>query len=161
MVFLLFKKFQFNISMLTSAHLIVGVSIAVTTKDIGLTIPLALVSHYIMDAIPHYNPGKIKSYKEKGLKNINKKEVLSKTIEPVIGLTLTVLFALAHTSLTYLILIGAGFAMLPDILTFIEWKLGTNSIINRIDKRFHRHTGFYTGMIPQGLIMISCWIYIN
>lgn len=147
--------------MITSAHLMVGASIAVATKDITLTIPLALISHYIMDAIPHYNPKKIESFKKKGLKDIDKKEVLAKTIEPIAGLILTVFFALNNPGISLLMLTGAFFAMLPDILTFAEWKLETNSFINRINKRFHIHANFLTGMIPQGLIILLCSIYIT
>ncbi|PLX27708.1 hypothetical protein C0583_00510 [Candidatus Parcubacteria bacterium] len=147
--------------MITSAHLLAGASIGLATNSVELTIPLALISNYIMDAIPHYNPKGIDSYKENGLKSVNKKELFLKIIEPIIGITLTIIFALHNPSLTHIILIGAGFAMLPDILTFLEWKLGTNSIINRIDKRFHSHANFYSGMIPQGLIMLACWLYIH
>lgn len=40
--------------MTTSNHILAGTLIAVTVKEPALVIPLAFLSHFLLDAIPHY-----------------------------------------------------------------------------------------------------------
>lgn len=50
--------------MTISNHVLVGSLIAVTVKEPVLVLPLALLSHYILDALPHYGYPGHGGYKE-------------------------------------------------------------------------------------------------
>ena len=45
--------------MTATNHALTGAAIALSVKSPVLAIPLAFVSHFLLDAIPHYNPPKI------------------------------------------------------------------------------------------------------
>jgi len=45
--------------MTATNHALTGAAIALSVKSPVLAIPLAFISHFLLDAIPHYNPPKI------------------------------------------------------------------------------------------------------
>lgn len=48
---------MYNISMTATAHAMVSAAIASSVQDPTLALPLAFVSHFVMDAVPHWDFG--------------------------------------------------------------------------------------------------------
>jgi len=140
-----------------------GAAIGKATGNVYVTIPVALISHYIIDVIPHYNPKPVKSYREKGLWEANKKDLLLKSLEPLIGIgLLSYLIYLKYNSALVMIT-GAFFAWLPDLLIFLEWKYNINcrpALIRKFEMAWHPHTSFVWGTIPQVIILALALFYI-
>lgn len=108
--------------MLLTQHLLVGAAIGRHVENIWLVIFFSFLSHYILDMIPHRSMPYIKGYKESGLKGVRKKELAIKGIEPLLGLSIFILFVHANPGYSFRMSVGALFGFLPDLFTFIIWK---------------------------------------
>jgi len=148
--------------MITSTHLFIGAAIGKATGNLFLAIPLAFVSHFLLDAIPHYNPKQVKSYLEKGLRGVDKKDLLLKSIEPLIGISIVGYAIYMQSELALVMSLGALFGWLPDLFVFLEWKFNGNSgIIRKIETYYHKHTkSFFFGVVPQILISVLALLYL-
>ncbi len=148
--------------MLTFAHILLGAAIGKYFQNLWLVIPIAFLSHYVLDLIPHYKMPKIESFQNNGLKGINIKELAIKSAEPLIGIILTFYLAFYYSEYTLPMIIGAFFAWLPDFFVFIDWKYESRFarfIHNRFSKT-HKHTTFAKGIIPQIVVAIVAVIWI-
>lgn len=149
--------------MLTSVHLFVGAALGKATGNVYVTIPVAMVSHYLLDMIPHYNPKPVKSYKEKGLCEANKKDLLMKSLEPLIGIALLGYFISLNETLGLVMITGAFFGWLPDLFIFLEWKFNIicrPRLIKNFETVCHYHITFIIGTIPQVIISLLAVLYI-
>lgn len=149
--------------MLTSVHLFVGAAIGEATGNVWVTIPVALISHYLIDTIPHYNPKPVKSYREKGLGGADKKDLLLKALEPLIGIGLLAFLIYMKDHLAVVMIIGAFFGWLPDLAIFLEWKYNIKcrpAFIRQFETAFHPHTSFVVGSIPQVIILVVATFFI-
>lgn len=148
--------------MLTSTHLLAGAAIGKLTGNVYLAIPIAFFTHYLLDAVPHYNQKPVKNYKELGFKGTDKKDLLIKALEPAVGLALTafLIFGTGQGAAAPLYL-GAFFGWLPDFLVFLEWKhnIPRPTLIQKFEKAFHRHTEFINGILSQ-IIVSGIAIYV-
>ena len=149
--------------MLTSVHLLTGASIGKYFNNPWLIIGLAIISHYILDFIPHYSPSGFKEYKNGKLKNIPIKKILLLSIEPVLGITLLIYLIYFNIKTFENILLGTFFAWFPDLLCFISWKfLSPKYNINFFEKILPRpgnklynlNKSFLIGVFPQIIISI-------
>jgi len=148
--------------MLTIVHLLLGAAIGKYFSNLWLIIPIAFLSHYLLDFIPHSQPQSVKKYKKYGLKGCDKKDLLLKAIEPILGIVLT--FYLSYINFTYFLpmIIGAFFSWLPDLFLYPGWR--DNSKIAKFihlgkESKFHKHIKFIQGMLIQ-LIITLLLIYI-
>lgn len=107
--------------MITTIHLLAGAVIGKLIPNFLVVIILALLSHYLLDFIPHYPTHAVKGY-VRGLKRINKKDLLIKSLEPIIGISLVIFIGVLHQDKTFFIFLGSFFAWLPDFVQFIGWK---------------------------------------
>lgn len=150
--------------MLISIHLVTGAAIGKMTGNLWLTIPMAFVSHYFLDAIPHYNQKPVKDYLEKGLAQADKKDLFLKSIEPVMGLVLVFCSIFYFSNKNALpMIVGAFFGLLPDLLLFIKWKYNIETrpvILRKAERDWNIHTAFIPGMIPQFIILLLAASYI-
>lgn len=148
--------------MLTTAHLLTGAAIGKLTGNVYLTIPLAFLTHYFLDAIPHHNQKPVKNYKELGFKGADKVDLLIKSSEPLAGLLVTayLIFGYNQSALATMVL-GAFFGWLPDLLVFLRWKYGVRLpyLIVKFETTLHRHTTFKKGILSQ-IIVGGTAIYI-
>lgn len=108
--------------MLLTQHLLMGAAIGRHVDSFLAVVLLAFFSHYLLDIIPHRSMSAVNGYKENGLKGVRKKELLIKSIEPVLGITITIVFILLNSDYAANMAIGALFGFLPDFFTFIIWK---------------------------------------
>jgi membrane-bound metal-dependent hydrolase YbcI (DUF457 family) len=109
--------------MLLTVHLLVGAIIGVYFEKLWIIIILSLVSHYILDMIPHYKMKPLTGYNENGFKGIKIKELLKKSAEPLFGLILFGFIIYLNKEKAIPILIAGFFAwFFPDFINFLGWK---------------------------------------
>lgn len=107
--------------MTATNHVLTGAVIALAVKQPALAIPLAVLSHFLLDALPHYGveSGTIFDYRKK---------TITRYITPIDGaLTILVLLWLGfflNTGVSNALLVLCAFAAyLPDVLwlpTFVK-----------------------------------------
>lgn len=147
--------------MLATPHLLAG---AVLGKYIGNTwivIVLAFAFHWVLDAIPHYKMVKINSLAKGSKEKFRKRELLFKSIEPLVGIALTLYFVISAHSIN--MFLGAFFCWLPDFFVFLNWKSEGKhfKFLAHKNDKWHRHTKFLIGIIPQiVVIVVSLWFLL-
>lgn len=149
--------------MLSFVHLLVGAAIGKYLGNIWIIIPIAFLSHYLLDFIPHYQGTPIKGYKEFGLRGMNKEDFAIKSIEPIAGVLLTLCLILINTNPALPMLTGAFFSILPDFILFFKWKYNSKfaALLHQgKESRFHKHTHFKWGMITQLIVVIIAILYL-
>ena len=128
--------------MIIAPHLIVGAAIGAKTHNLGLIIILGLISHFLMDKIPHW---------DYGVKNIEDYRIAKKIkylfyltfklfIDAAIGLSIVYLIILKTNllnveSLKY-IAIGIFFPLLPDMVLFTNYILIGKTGFYRFHKKY-------------------------
>lgn len=138
--------------MVTTVHLLAGTAIAVVLKQPALVIPVAFLFHYVLDAVPHYTPKPVINFKKEGLRGMSLADLGKKSLEPIAGILLVLLYGLTLGRPMFAIIVaGCIFAMLPDLLVFLEWKFNINRPwpIRQIEMKTHKHTGGMRGILPQ------------
>lgn len=145
--------------MLELPHAFVGITIVYLIPNPLISLPLCLLSHFIFDSYPHWNPLQIKSGKNKGKFTPASKVVIASDF----FLSLGTIFYYGFQNPLYAI--GAMLAISPDLL-FIpkvifkkEFKL-----IDRFNKfiiPFHYDLKFPYGLLTQLLVILICLIILN
>ncbi len=111
--------------MLATPHLLIGATIATRIHPLPLALLLAFLSHYILDAIPHWdysiNKIKTKKWKESFL------DFLKVILDSLLGIILILLFA----PNVVLALGGAFFALIPDGMTFLTVLLPETKLFQK------------------------------
>lgn len=97
--------------MTTSNHILTGTLIALTVKEPALAVPLALASHFIIDALPHWGDPDMSKSPRKRFYSYAKVELL--------GITGIILLLLTGVYGWNLVLLCSIVAILPDI----EWPI--------------------------------------
>lgn len=125
--------------MVLTPHLLAGSLIGAKTHNLGLIIALGLLSHLILDRIPHWdysNPG-ISNFKDNG--NFKKLiiDTLKIVVDGAIGLMIIFLVSMQIKDLTrkeniIFMITGIFFATLPDILLFFSFVIFPSKIAERI-----------------------------
>jgi len=144
--------------MTTLNHAITGAVIAVAVKKPLLAVPLALISHYICDIIPHFG---IHEHDHR-LRNANR---LFRVITglSVLGMTLLLLFTpfLSYQGVSWLTVMACIIAAnLPDIVwvpNFVrQVKWGQEKAMGAFN-RFHQAIQWYEK--PLGLSVEALWLF--
>jgi len=151
--------------MLTSIHLVAGAAIGKATGSFWLAIPISVISHYLLDIIPHYNQKPVENYLEKGFLGSNKKDLLVKSIEPLVGIFLVAYSAIyLNPNIAWVMIVSAFFGWLPDFLVFLRWKYRVNiipfSLFKKFEEKCHHHALSLQGIAIQLIIFILFSIYI-
>lgn len=150
--------------MLTTVHLVCGAAIGKATGYWWLTVPFSFISHYILDALPQYNQKPVGGYLKGGFKGSNKRDLIFKSIEPIIGVGIVgYLVMISEIRVAPLIVLGAFFGWLPDLLVFIKWKYNIElrfKILEKIEQKFHKHTSFLLGSLLQLAILTLVLVYL-
>lgn len=153
--------------MIELPHTIVGAAIATKVGNPALALPLALASHFVLDLIPHWNPHLSREKRQFGY-------VTARTIRVVAAdtfLSLAVGLFMASQVLPDVghfitVLLGAFFAVLPDVLEgpyfFFGWN---NPAIKRLvafQSSLQFNIPFIPGLVSQLLIIGAAfwWIYV-
>lgn len=122
-------------------HILAGSIIALAVKEPTLIVPIAFASHFVMDATPHFgNHPKMPLY-NKAFMNYLKFDAFMSILVLITAISLS-------PENWFIILLGAGFAILPDV----TWPF-----INKApawSKWFYKfHKGIQWAEVPHG------WIY--
>jgi len=107
--------------MLELPHVLVGAAIATAIPDPRISLPLALLSHFVTDYIPHWNPHLNTELKTAGQISTRSKIIILADA----GAALTLGTYIAATSGNFLVVMAACFlAVLPDVAEIPYYFLG-------------------------------------
>lgn len=158
--------------MLSISHAATGAVIATNIGNPYISIPIILLSHYLEDAVPHWDAGT-------GLGSGKKTRTLA-MIHGIIDLVLAgiivlifyppnfslltspfSLFPFLHSLITPAIW-GAFLGLLPDFLeaprNFLKWEPAFMKPINKFHHSFHHSIPrMWDGLAPQILLLIILW----
>lgn len=156
--------------MLSISHAATGAFIAVKIGNPALAIPLILLSHYLEDAIPHWDAGT-------GLgsgKKTRKQAIIHGMIDLAIAGVIVLVFYspqfplaqnLASPSIKNLAPYwGAFFALLPDFLeaprNFLRYEPWFLKPVNHFHHSFHHSIPrVLDGLAPQFILLVLLWAY--
>ena len=144
-------------------HFMTGVGIALITKNPFIALPMAIVSHYILDSLPHYG-FKVWDQRNKGIFKILFRTML---VVDVIVISFFIIFLINNNVPAWYYLSGiCGY--LPDFAWWYIWaipeKFGTvRSELNFIN-RFHsdiQKLERLWGVIPEAVYGITIFVLIK
>lgn len=147
--------------MLSIAHGPTGAFIATKIKNPYISIPLAILAHYIEDRVPHWDVGQ-------GLTNGKKKKSHSFLQELFIDfpLSLVVTFLLFQIGrpFDYHIWLGWFAGLLPDFIEFPRLFLKQNHKLLEWHHKFHKrfHVSIpnkFWGLLPQVLVILIIYYF--
>lgn len=141
--------------MLETPHVAVGAAIASKIPNPFLAIPLAFASHFVLDAVPHWNPHIVTETKKFG--HPTKKSTTVIVIDSVLALTLGSFIAyqaLPNTGHAITILAASFASVLPDLAESPYFFLKTKKMsLPKSWVDFHRslqtHSDLYWGLLTQ------------
>lgn len=150
-----FPKGSIIISMTATGHALIGTVIAAKIGNPALAIPLALASHFVVDALPHWDT----SYHRKQKSRM--KFFIQTLADFTIGLILSyalIQLLFPQTNLGYafiMILISQA----PDWLTapylFFNWDFAPFNWMYKLQKLFDTHMAMPWGLINQVAIVVA------
>ena len=159
--------------MVLAPHIIVGAAIGNKIHNFWLVAILGIVSHFVMDQIPHWDhhaPDYIISFKKtKRIKYLIKFLILM-IVDGIVGLLVVVISLYFKNALNFYLLkfviVGIFFATLPDILlgfSYIMDKYKISKDYIRFHHFFHSKTQkegkiTFLGLFTQILIIIVALI---
>ena len=120
--------------MIWSAHLLLGAAIGSKINNIYLAFPVAFISHYILDIIPHIE------YPIENLKNKKWPELLIDILKIFFDLALAATLILIFSSNKPEIYICAFLGILPDLVTGFNHLFPEKAL--RIHDEFHQKIHF-------------------
>jgi len=141
--------------MLEFPHAMVGAAIATAIPDPRISLPLALLSHFVTDYIPHWNP-----HLNTELKTSGKISTQSKIIILVdAGAALMLGTYIAATSGNFIVIMLACFlAVAPDVAEipyyFLGMKIGWIEKLIAWQRTHQWNTSPFWGILTQILVII-------
>jgi hypothetical protein len=147
--------------MTATGHALVGTVIAAKVGNPALAIPIAIASHFLCDALPHWDTGYAREKESK------KRFVTATTIDVVLGFVLSYLVIILFfpaTSLLYAFAIIIT-AQLPDWLTapylFLDWDFPPFNWFYQCQKKFDSSIGLPWGMVNQVVVVIALILLVK
>ena len=145
--------------MLLIPHTVVAVAIATVFKEPKFVLPLALLSHFIIDSIPHWDflSGELQKKEFTGVRG---KNLLFILVDFFVALNLGLFFvwrALPDVTLAATILFAAALANLPDAVliprAFFGKKWDWLFAYNRLHSRFQARLFSFWGILTQVVVI--------
>ena len=150
--------------MLELAHALTGGVIAYKIGNPALALPLAFVSHFIVDLLPHWNPHLAKEKKRFGF--ISKKTTFLVVVDSLIGLTLGLFLAfkaLPDIKRMFFVVAGCFLAIFPDLVEapfyFLHQKGKLMKKIVNFQGKIQYNAPFWPGMLFQ-VLYVSALLYL-
>jgi hypothetical protein len=145
--------------MTATGHALVGTVIAAKVGNPALAIPIAIASHFLCDALPHWDTGYHRA------QNSKKRFIVTSAIDVVLGFVLSYLLIVLFfptTSLLYAFLIII-MAQLPDWLTapylFLDWNFAPFTWVYKCQKKFDSSIGLPWGFVNQ-VVVVAALIFL-
>jgi len=98
--------------MLTIVHVIVGAAIGKFVLSWPIALALAVGSHFVLDALPHADPGTLKPQSERGSMNLTDLVLASIDLAVAFGI---LLLLVGHPNYTASVFAGMVGGILPDV----------------------------------------------
>ena len=154
--------------MLSISHATTGAVIAAKLGNPYLAIPLIIASHYLEDAVPHWDAGTGLGSGKKTRQSALRDGIIDLLLAGIIVLVFyypqfPIVPNLAHASVwNFAPYWGAFFGLLPDFLesprNFLKWEPWFLKPINAFHQSFHHSIpSMWDGLAPQILLLISLW----
>jgi hypothetical protein len=141
--------------MTATGHALIGTVIAAKIGNPALAIPIALGSHFLADALPHWDTGTNREKKSKT------RFVVESTIDLLLGFILSwvlIVLLFPSTNLLYAFIIIIV-SQLPDWLTapylFLDWKFPPFTWIYELQKKFDTEKQLPWGFINQVVVVVG------
>lgn len=141
--------------MTATGHALIGTVIAAKIGNPALAIPIAIASHFLADALPHWDTGYHRRTKTK------RKFVIESALDVFVGFLLSytvihVFFPQTNLSYAFLMVI---MAQLPDWLTapylFFNFDIPPFNWTYRLQKKFDTEKGLPWGFISQAVAVMA------
>lgn len=137
--------------MTATAHALIGAAIAAKVINPFLAIPLAIISHFALDLVPHWDAGTNHRQKTK------KKLKIEATVDVLLGFALSFLLFGSSVNPIYLFIMIIA-AQLPDWIEAPYWIFGVNlppftwmyQISHRVQSRLQLPWGLVTQIVIVG-----------
>ena len=156
--------------MLSISHAVTGAFIATKVSNPVLAIPLILLSHYLEDAIPHWDAGTGLGSGKKTRQMALTHGIIDLALAGIIVLVfyysrypLVPNFAIASVQ-NFAPYFGAFIALLPDFIeaprNFFKYEPAWLRPINKFHQSFHHSIPrMFDGLAPRILLLIILWIF--
>lgn len=101
--------------MIATVHILIGTLIGLSLNNFFLIAILAFISHFLLDAIPHWDQGSFK----RGKHDWKPKDWFLVFVDVVIGTSIALYLALRFEF--WPVFIGVAFAIAPDVIDNLAW----------------------------------------
>lgn len=152
--------------MLETPHVVVGTVLATKIGNPALAIPIAFLSHFVLEKVPHWNPHLNTEKKMYG--RPTNKTTLIVAVDVLTSLTLGGFIAsraLPNTALAITILLSGLFSVLPDLIEGPYFFLGQESkFIQKWiawQKSIQSDTTLIPGLLTQFATIITAFLWLN
>ncbi|MDO8452206.1 MAG: hypothetical protein Q7S79_00480 [bacterium] len=152
--------------MIELPHTIVGAAIATKIGNPALALPIALLSHFVLDLTPHWNPHLNKEIKEFG--RITKRTtaiIVGDVVLSLISGFYLASLALPDTKKFIIILLCCFLAVLPDVAEGPHFFFGQRwrpvKKLVEFQSKMQFNVPLIPGLLSQALVIIAAlwWIY--
>lgn len=147
--------------MTATGHALIGTIIAAKVGNPALAIPIAIGSHFLADALPHWDTGYHREQKSK------RKFFIESGFDVLLGFVLSwllITWIFPSTNLLYAFIIII-MAQLPDWLTapylFFDWKFFPFSNAYHLQKKFDSRLGLPWGFINQVAAIVILFLVVR
>jgi hypothetical protein len=150
--------------MLLTPHVAAGLAIGAAVPDPRVAVPLAFVSHFVLDAVPHWDDIGL-GLTEKNFKRISRSAFKTITFDFLIALSLTlffIYFSLPDIGVAATLAACFVAAILPDIyylpLAFFGKRWGWVVWVVRMQSRLQTSAKAPKafGLLIQGVLVVVC-----
>jgi hypothetical protein len=141
--------------MTSTTHALIGTVIAARIGNPALAIPIALASHFIVDAIPHWDTAYHRA------QNSKERFIITSATDVLLGFVLSYLlivlfFPATNIFYAFLIIIVA---QLPDWITapylFLNWNFPPFNLSYELGKKFDSSIGLPWGFVNQVVVVVA------
>jgi hypothetical protein len=151
--------------MLELPHTLIGALVATKIPEPRIALPLALISHFVLDLIPHWNPN---LYTEK----INDGQVAEKSIQLVVADTIASLILGSVIAWSFwpninrivTIYLACFFAVIPDVIEGLYFFAGINHPwlieLVKFQRRHQGKAGKKLGLAIQSAVVLVSLFYL-
>ncbi len=146
--------------MTATSHAIIGTFIAVRFIDPVVAVSLAVVSHYLLDIVPHWDSGT--NRRQKSEKRFLTEAIIDASISLVVSfLIYYYIFGLTNYFYLYLVV---GFSLLPDIVTMLtrfvfKKKSPLWNWNNRLQSKLNQKLALPWGILTQIIVIGAVYVF--
>jgi hypothetical protein len=151
--------------MLETPHVAAGAAISYFVPNPAIAIPLALLSHFVLDGIPHWNPHLNTELKNSG--KISKNSLTIVIVDSALALTLGGFLAIIRfpNSVDVFSTLACSFAaVLPDVIEapyfFLNIKNRAVEKWTKFQKNIQANTGIVLGITTQIITVAAALLWI-